>query len=308
MLGGFLLLRRAMLDELGGFDEGFRLYGEDIDLAVPRDAGRLGALVCPAGSRPARAQGRDGQALADAAHPLALGRHRALRAQAPGATAVAVSDDIVPKYDAIAERYSAHDYADAERYYARRAQLVARGLDEGASVLDIACGDGGLGRALLALGLDYHGVDASERMVEVARRALGGRVVQGSFEYEPPALVDATTIFRSLYLVPTGARSSSGSRGYTLRKLVFDFDPRAYRTRDVRRRPACGRVGRASSCGRSCCRSAPRSPDRAGRALRARALPGARLITRVRFPLLVSCLALNEKPTCAPSSRDSLEP
>jgi GT2 family glycosyltransferase len=33
MLGAFLLLRRTMLDELGGFDEGFRLYGEDIDLA-----------------------------------------------------------------------------------------------------------------------------------------------------------------------------------------------------------------------------------------------------------------------------------
>jgi GT2 family glycosyltransferase len=32
MLGGFLLLRRAMLEELGGFDERFRLYGEDIDL------------------------------------------------------------------------------------------------------------------------------------------------------------------------------------------------------------------------------------------------------------------------------------
>jgi N-acetylglucosaminyl-diphospho-decaprenol L-rhamnosyltransferase len=32
MLGGFLLLRRAMLEELGGLDEGFRLYGEDIDL------------------------------------------------------------------------------------------------------------------------------------------------------------------------------------------------------------------------------------------------------------------------------------
>jgi N-acetylglucosaminyl-diphospho-decaprenol L-rhamnosyltransferase len=32
MLGGFLLMRRAMLDELGGLDEGFRLYGEDIDL------------------------------------------------------------------------------------------------------------------------------------------------------------------------------------------------------------------------------------------------------------------------------------
>jgi N-acetylglucosaminyl-diphospho-decaprenol L-rhamnosyltransferase len=32
MLGGFLLLRRELLDELGGFDAGFRLYGEDIDL------------------------------------------------------------------------------------------------------------------------------------------------------------------------------------------------------------------------------------------------------------------------------------
>ena len=33
LLGAFLLLRREMLDELGGFDEGYRLYGEDIDIA-----------------------------------------------------------------------------------------------------------------------------------------------------------------------------------------------------------------------------------------------------------------------------------
>jgi GT2 family glycosyltransferase/SAM-dependent methyltransferase len=32
LLGAFLLLRREMLDELGGFDEGYRLYGEDIDI------------------------------------------------------------------------------------------------------------------------------------------------------------------------------------------------------------------------------------------------------------------------------------
>jgi hypothetical protein len=32
MLAAFLLLRREMLDQLGGFDPGYRLYGEDIDL------------------------------------------------------------------------------------------------------------------------------------------------------------------------------------------------------------------------------------------------------------------------------------
>lgn len=196
--------------------------------------------------------------------------------------------DIVPKYDAIAERYSAHDYADAERYYARRAQLVARGLEHGASVLDIACGDGGLGRALLALGFDYHGVDGSERMVEVARRALGDRVVQGSFDYEPPALVDATTIFRSLYLVPDRRTFLERVRGYTLRKLVFDFDPRAYRTRDV--------VADLNAAGWEHVELRPfLLPQRVSLPRHVQAalyavepVPGARLITRVRFPVLVS--------------------
>jgi len=32
MLGAFILLRRTMLGEIGGWDAGFRMYGEDIDL------------------------------------------------------------------------------------------------------------------------------------------------------------------------------------------------------------------------------------------------------------------------------------
>ena len=33
LLGAFLLMRRAMLEEIGGWDGGFRHYGEDIDVA-----------------------------------------------------------------------------------------------------------------------------------------------------------------------------------------------------------------------------------------------------------------------------------
>jgi GT2 family glycosyltransferase len=40
LLGAFLFLRREMLEELGGLDEGYRLYGDDIDLAYrARQAG-----------------------------------------------------------------------------------------------------------------------------------------------------------------------------------------------------------------------------------------------------------------------------
>ena len=49
--------------------------------------------------------------------------------------------ELIPKYDALAERYSAHDYADAEGYYARRAELVVTHgprLEHGDSLLDIA--------------------------------------------------------------------------------------------------------------------------------------------------------------------------
>jgi SAM-dependent methyltransferase len=202
--------------------------------------------------------------------------------------------DVVPKYDALAERYSAHDYADAERYYARRARAVVSfgpPLEAGATLLDVACGDGGLGRHLLALGIDYRGVDASERMVEVARRALGDRVVRGSWDYEPPAPVDATTIFRSLYLVPDRRAFLQRVRGYTRRKLVFDFDPRAVDARAV--------LADVGAAGWSRIETRPfLMPQRVAlpgwlqTALdRAEPLSAARLLTRVRFPLLVSATA-----------------
>jgi SAM-dependent methyltransferase len=199
--------------------------------------------------------------------------------------------DLHAKYAAVAEDYSARDYADADRYYARRADVVvAHGprLAAGSTLLDIACGDGGLGRHLLTLGIDYRGVDATEAMVEVARRTLGARVSLGTFDYAPPEPVDAVTIFRSLYLVPDRRAFLERVRGFTRVKLVFDFDPRT-QARD-------GIEADLAAAGWRHVRIRPfltpqRSvlPAPAQRALWAlEPLPGAALLTRVRFPLVVS--------------------
>jgi SAM-dependent methyltransferase len=202
-----------------------------------------------------------------------------------------VSRDVLPKYDALAERYSAHDYADAERYYARRARVVVGfgpPLEPGATLLDVACGDGGLGRHLLPLGIDYRGVDGSERMVEVARRSLGDRVVQGSWDYAPPEPVDATTIFRSLYLVPDRRGFLERVRGFTRRKLVFDFDPRAVDAQAL--------LADVRAAGWGTVELRPFLMPQRGRLPRpvqalldaVEPLPAARVLTRVRFPLVVS--------------------
>jgi SAM-dependent methyltransferase len=195
--------------------------------------------------------------------------------------------DLLRKYDDVAERYSAHDYADAQRYYARRAALVAARVPAGAKLLDIACGDGGLGPHLIERGIDYRGVDASERMVEVARRALGDRVTRGTFDYVPPGPVDATTIFRSLYLVPDRRAFLERVRGFST-QLFFDFDPRAYSADDV--------LADARAAGWQRLEVRPfLMPQRSAlpRAVQSllfalEPLPASRLVTRVRFPLFVS--------------------
>lgn len=130
-------------------------------------------------------------------------------------------------------------YADVGAYLDHRAELIVSlgpRLQPGDTVLDLACGDGGLGEALLARGVGYHGVDATPEMVDAARRRLRGRaeIVAGDLnDYAPPERVAATTVFRAIYYARDRGAFFAHVGGYTEKKLVFDLNPRQYRVDDV---------------------------------------------------------------------------
>jgi hypothetical protein len=143
------------------------------------------------------------------------------------------------QYARQAEEWSERAYADSAAYLAHRADLVvdlgAR-LQPGDEVLDLACGDAGLGELLLARGLRYRGVDATPQMVEAARIRLGGRapVELGDLnDYAPPEPVTATTVFRAIYYAHDRAAFFRHVAGFTEKKLVFDLNPRQYALDDV---------------------------------------------------------------------------
>jgi SAM-dependent methyltransferase len=143
------------------------------------------------------------------------------------------------KYDPQAERWTDTAYADAEAYLAHRAELVVSlgpRLAPGDLVLDLACGDGGLGKHLLGHGVEYRGVDASEPMVEAARRRLGDhRVEAGDLNtYEPAGPVAATTVFRAIYYAEDREAFFRRVAGFTTTKLVFDLNPRQFPLDTVR--------------------------------------------------------------------------
>jgi SAM-dependent methyltransferase len=139
------------------------------------------------------------------------------------------------KYDADAERWSDEAYADSGTYLARRAELVRTlgpPLEPGDVVVDLACGDGGLGAFLPEQ--RYVGVDANTEMVEAGRRRGREMVHADLNEYAPAEPVAATTIFRAIYYANDRRELLERIAGYTEKKLVFDLNPRQYRLDDVR--------------------------------------------------------------------------
>jgi SAM-dependent methyltransferase len=139
------------------------------------------------------------------------------------------------KYTHAAEDWSRRQYADAETYLRRRAELVAAALPPGGTVLDLACGDGGLGDFVRAAGLAYRGVDLNEAMVAAARRRGVEAEVGDLNDYAPAEAVAATTLFRAIYYAHDRRRFFRRVASYTERKLVFDLNPRQYALDDVLR-------------------------------------------------------------------------
>ena len=201
------------------------------------------------------------------------------------------------QYARKAAGWSDAEYADGAAYLAHRAELVAAlgaPLAAGDEVLDLACGDGGLGEHLVGRGLRYLGVDSERAMVDAARRRLGGRaeVVLGDLNtFAPDRPVAATTVFRAIYYAVDRPAFFGRVAAFTEHKLVFDLNPRQYPVEQV--------VAELREAGFARIALRPffvpqtqRLPQPAVAGLRAleRSGPLARLALRVRFTYLVAAV------------------
>lgn len=194
-----------------------------------------------------------------------------------------MSDD---KYTPAAAGWSEEAYADATTYLRRRAEPIARGLQDGDVVLDLACGDGGLARFLA--GLEYRGVDVNEAMVAAARRNGVDAELADLNEYVPPHPVAATTLFRAIYYARDRPAFFRQVASYTRRKLVFDLNPRQYAVDEVSRElRAAGFEAITLEPFFVPQRIALPAPALAAARLLERSGPLARAILRVRFTYIV---------------------
>jgi SAM-dependent methyltransferase len=190
------------------------------------------------------------------------------------------------KYGKKAQGWSDTAYADAHTYLARRAELVRTlgpELRPGDTVLDLACGDGGLADFLPDQ--RYVGVDANTEMI-AAGRAHGRELVEADLNaYAPPAPVEATTIFRAIYYAEDRRALLERIAGYTTRKLVFDLNPRQYRLADVRADLEASGFDRLATHPFFVPQTRAPVP---GLQLLERSRPVARAILRLRFTLICS--------------------
>ena len=109
MLGACLLLRRAMLDEIGGFDEGFPMYGEDIELQYRAARAGWERWYVPGAVADARLPARRRPHLPLAPHLVAPARHGA--ATCAGTPRRCCASDATSRARPLTLRYASRQYA-----------------------------------------------------------------------------------------------------------------------------------------------------------------------------------------------------
>ena len=231
-------MRRSMLDELGGLDAGFRLYGEDIDLAYRAAKAGWERWYVPDAVVRHDVRGGDRQALPHAA--TRSGTCAGCRASCASIPSGFASCDegrsVRAQRRALDARRSTRPRAPISRHRADLIVSLGPPLEPGDVVLDLACGDGGLGAHLLARGLRYRGVDADARDGREAAPAPGARADGGARRPERlrPARAGRRDDVLPRDLLRAGPQAFFPHvAGYTDAKLVFDLNPRQYRPEDV---------------------------------------------------------------------------
>ncbi|HET7043545.1 MAG TPA: hypothetical protein VFI37_01740 [Gaiellaceae bacterium] len=199
------------------------------------------------------------------------------------------------KYAAAAETFTEREYGDPERYFGRRARIVAElgpPLEPGDRVLDLAAADASAAPPLLALGLAYSGLDLTEAMVEVARARHVERIeieTGDMLTHVPPEPVAATTCFRSLYFAPDRVAFLRHVAAYTGKKVLFDVDPRRRPLAEVRAELAAAGFDRLAARPFFVPQHAALpAPVAAALAAAEHVPPLARLVLRARFSLVVA--------------------
>ena len=95
MLGAFLLQRRTMLEEIGGWDAGYRHYVEDIDLCYRAMRAGWERWYVPSATVTPRLRGGDRQEVPLPPHPLAPARAwPGSRASTPRRSSAAAADQL----------------------------------------------------------------------------------------------------------------------------------------------------------------------------------------------------------------------
>ena len=95
----------------------------------------------------------------------------------PESFAQSADRDQVNDYDSFAEAYAAGSENNlVNAHYERPAMLALAGHVAGRRILDAGCGSGALSAALCDRGAVVTGIDASARMLALARRRLGDNV------------------------------------------------------------------------------------------------------------------------------------